>query len=84
MMAGMDNLCSIDEKIIVAAIKGFVKTDQMFPLNQFHNAEISGNLLKVICMKFRKVSTIASQIISLIKMCIFLLQKNSVSYEQIG
>lgn len=53
----------------------------MFPLNQFHNAEISGNLLKLIGMKFRKVSAIASQIISLIKMCIFLLQKGSESCE---
>lgn len=55
----------------------------MFLLNQFHNAEISGNLLKLIGMKFRKVSTIASQIISLIKMYIFILQKNSESCRYI-
>lgn len=47
----------------------------MFPLNQFHNAGISGNLLKLIGMKFRKVSTIASQIISLIKMYVFFYRK---------
>lgn len=33
MMVGMDNFCSIDEKIIVVAIKGFVKIDQMFLFN---------------------------------------------------
>lgn len=52
----------------------------MFPLNQFHNAEISGSLVKLISPKCRKVNTIASQIISLIKMCIFILKKNTESY----
>lgn len=68
----------------VLAIKSFLKTDQICPLNQFHNAEINENVLKLIGMKFRKVSIIASQIISLINMCILFLQKNSESYGQIG
>lgn len=50
----------------------------MFPLNQIHNAEVSGNLLKLIDMKFRKVSMVA-KIISLIKMCIFILQRSRES-----
>lgn len=66
---------------IVAVVKHFVKTLDI--PTQFHNAEISGNFLKLIGMKFRKVSTVDSQIIPLIKMAIFLLQEDSKSYGYI-